>query len=105
MARAGLITMPPAASWRARQSMRKTTCSSDPGGIVRTIVAAKLARLMPAVATKLGLTDAEMELNGKVTTSWSAAAARARSRAYQESGEERTAKRTGRGTENRGRGQ
>src|SRR5262245_29803274 len=100
MARAGLMTTPPAASWRARQSMRKTTCSKEPGGIVRTRRASKSERLRPAVWTEVRdprsevrETDAEISLKGKTTISWSAAAARERSRAYHESGEARTAKR------------
>src|SRR5438552_8135066 len=85
--------------------MRKTTCSSEPGGIVRTRTVSKSRKLRPPEWTVRGQgsgnrgqgsTDAEISLNGSTTISWSAAAARARSRAYQESGEARTAKRKAR---------
>src|SRR5438093_6226677 len=83
--------------------MRKTTCSSEPGGIVRTMTASKSARSRPAVETEVrgrrsevGETEAEISLKGSTTISWSAAAARPRSLAYQESGAARTAKRKGR---------
>src|SRR3954452_1742943 len=78
--------------------MRNTTCSSEPGGIVRTITAWKSARSRPAVPTEVPdprsqvrETEEEISLKGKTIISWFAAAARARSRAYQESGEARTA--------------
>ena len=44
-ARGGLTTGTPRASRRCSASMRKTTCSSDPGGMVRTITASSPARV------------------------------------------------------------
>jgi hypothetical protein len=70
--------------------------------MVRTMVAWKSAREWVPVETEVrgrrsevGTTAAEISLKGSVTISWSEAAARVRSRAYQESEAARTAKRMG----------
>ena len=88
---AGLITHTPAASSCANASMRKTTCSSDPGGIVRTMAAsASLRGGSPAATLGRPPISPVRSWNEAVATSWRSAAARFRSRTCQPFGEPRT---------------